>query len=102
MLLRCGGRETRRGVLLFPGLSERLRQPRLTQYGIGCVPARNADRHSEVPACSGAMPNLVTALALTHHCTASRTEQFTQQPIELRRHSGRGRLGFTQRGDLKE
>jgi hypothetical protein len=30
------------------------------------------------------------------------TQQVAQRPVELRRHSGGGRLGFAQRGDLQE
>ena len=48
------------------------------------------------------MPDFVTAFALPYQLAASGAKQLAQAPVELRRHSGRGLIGFAQRGDLQE
>jgi len=82
--------------------SKRLRQSRLAQDGIGGMAARNADRHGEIPLGDRAMPDFMAALALPDQSAAGGAQQVAQGPIELRGHSGRGGLGFAQRGDLQE
>jgi hypothetical protein len=44
----------------------------------------------------------MAALALPDQSAAGGAQQVAQGPIELRGHSGRGGLGFAQRGDLQE
>jgi hypothetical protein len=44
----------------------------------------------------------VAALSLANERAARGAQQVAQGPIELRRHSGSGRFGFAQRGDLQE
>ena len=83
-------------------VSKRLGQTRLTKDCIGSVATRNADRHGEISFRDRAMPNFVAAVALPHENATRGTQQIAQRLIKLRRHSGCGRLGFAQRGDLQE
>ncbi len=48
------------------------------------------------------MPDFVAALARADERAACGAQQVAQGPVELRRHSGRGRFGFAQRGDLQK
>ena len=62
--------------------------------------AGNADWHSEVTACDGAVPNLMTALPLPDELATGSTQQLPQWTIELRGHSAHGWFGFAQSSDL--
>jgi hypothetical protein len=57
---------------------------------------------SKIPFGKRTVPNFMAALPLTNQRATSGSQQVTQRLVELRSHSGDGRLGFTQRGDLEE
>jgi hypothetical protein len=56
-------------------ISKRFGQARLAQDGVGGVPARDADRHREIPFRDRAMPDFVTALALPNQRASCSAQQ---------------------------